>query len=330
MYSYTSMDRIFSKLDRDITEQYTERDIIEWTGEALEFMQTVKAYEEAVAFVEVVNNQCLIPAKLHSIIQIARYNNWGGSKSNCITPSIVSAQINDTDCQVRESTPADLCVSPCADAVWLDCNGQPIVDYDLAYYRPYFDLQQEYYGWSNSGFCRNNFSPVRLTTSSFFNSLVCTTQEQLPYQQSFKDEYTVIQKSILRFSFQSGFVAIAYTRQQLDKDTGYPMIPDTVSHTSAIVAYIAKKRAERDFDSGRQSSDSRLKYWSTEWNWYCGQVGDMEKMPSSIDEYQNILDQRGYMLPRNNCYYNFFGNLNNPEYRKWNHRSVNHNGNIIT
>ncbi len=316
--NYTTMDRIFSKLNRDINSSFSEDDIIEWTGEALEFMGTVKAYEEAVAFIEVKNHQVDIPHFTHSIIQIARNTKWTGI-NNCVTPTIVQASLDA--CVVKPGV-ADPCINPTSDAVWLDCNGQPIVEYDLAYYRPYFDYQLEYYGWSNSGCYQQNFVPVRLKTHSFFSSLVCTTQNNIPYN-SCKDEYNIVDGSKIRFSFERGQVAVALTRQKMDKETGYPMIPDSISHITAITKYIALKIAERDFGNSRQGAESRVKYFGSEWDWYCGQASNNEKMPNGIDEYQNLLDQRGYLLPRNNKYFGFFGKLNQPEDRIWNGRGRN-------
>lgn len=317
MDKFISVDRIFSKLSRDLTDEFSEDDVIEQIGEALEFIGTPRLYEETVAFVEVVNNQCDVPKGTHSIIQIGRNNRWTGIKNtvDCITPTVLQAE-----CKVQKVVPdCSDCLSILDDAVWIDCNGKPIVDYDLAYYRPYFDLQMEYYGWSNSRYYREHFTPVLLNSSTLFNSLICSSEEDnLAYiSNKFKDEYTIIERSKLRFSFREGQVAIAFNKQMIDKQTGYPLIPDSISHITAITTYIALKRAEKDFDSGRQGSESRVKYWNEKWDWYCGQASNNDKMLVGIDEHENFRRQRQYMLPRDN-YYNFFGRMNESEDRVWN------------
>ncbi len=58
---YTSIDRIFNKLERDFGSEFNEGDVIEWTGEALEAIGAVKQYEEAVAYIKVVNHQISLP-----------------------------------------------------------------------------------------------------------------------------------------------------------------------------------------------------------------------------------------------------------------------------
>jgi len=51
----TSIDRVFSKLARDTGEAFDEAEVIEWTGEALDAIGSVRMLEEALAFIEVTN-----------------------------------------------------------------------------------------------------------------------------------------------------------------------------------------------------------------------------------------------------------------------------------
>ena len=318
IHNYISIDRIFSKLDRETKEEFSEDTIIEQIGEALEFIGTQRLLEETVAFVEVVNHQCDIPKGTQSIIQIGRNHRWTGIKNTveCITPAVLEAE-----CKAYKVVPdCTDCLSILDDAVWLDCHGQPIVEYDLAYYRPYFDLQMEYYGWSNSRYYHRNFTPVLLKSDTLFNSLICTDNDEGNSAYAAvcsKDEYTIINRTKLRFSFKEGQVAIAFNKTMVDKSNGYPMIPDSISHITAITTYIKLKKAERDFDSNRQGAQSRLQYWQQEWNWYCGQATNNDKMIVGIDEHENFRRGRSYMLPRDN-YYNFFGKMNESEIRTWN------------
>lgn len=315
-YKYVSLDRIFSKVIRDFGEDFSEGDIVEWAGEALEFIGAIQDYEEAVAYVEVKNHQCELPSGLHSIIQIARNNDWRGPKDDQFCPQIIKEDMckpGDEDCQCN----ADPNAAP--DFIVLDCNGQPLNDYDIAYYRPYFDLRYEYYNWRNSSVYRTKYSPVRLSTNSFFNSLVCTTEEeQNGSYDNDQDEYTIIRGETARFSFKEGSVAIAYTRQVLDSETGYPMVPDDISYTTAITMYITMKILSKDCYKGREGACGRADRATADWHWYCQQAGNKAKMPYGIDEYQNMLEQRSYILPRNGRYYGFFGKLARPEGRRWN------------
>jgi hypothetical protein len=201
--------------------------------------------------------------------------------------------------------------------VVLDGRGTPLVEYDIAYYRPYFDLLGEYYGYSNSRYYGMNYTPVKKATSSFFNTVVDKNYDRSLYDNC-KDEYTVIGGDVLRFSFPSGFVAIAFKRSMRDRETGYPMVPDSISHMTALTYYIKMKLNEIEMGSKREGSAQLASYYDAQWQWYCGQASNQDKMPQGIDEHENLLNQRSYILPNTTRYYGYFGNLAKPEYRRYN------------
>lgn len=304
-YQYISINSVFSKLIRDATNEFSEDDIIEWCAESLEFIGAVKAYEEAIAFIEIKNHQGKLPLGLHQIIQLARNNNYTNYKK--CTPLTICEKAPEACGLTVGQNP---CVCPPSDAVWLDCNGQPIVAYDLAYYRPYFDLKTEYNTWHNSSYYNNNFTPIRLANHTLFGTLV-TPDKGIGYTQTV-DSYTVILDNIIRTSFRSGQVCVAYYRQVRDKD-GYPMIPDHISYRTAITKYIQMKMADKDFQNGRDGAEKRLSKYESDWHWYCKQAGNASMMLNGIDEHQNLLDQRTTLIPNFNKYYGFFGNLSKPE-----------------
>lgn len=312
-YSYVSIDRIFARLG-SLANGVPESDIIEWTGEALEHIGAVKSYSQVVAFVEVSNHQCDLPKGLHGIIQIARNNGWFPLSKKNFCPSTIQAALTttDTDCKIN-TVGTDPCVCPPTDAVWLDCNGKPIVAYDLAYYRPYFDITMDYGKWIGNNFYTKAFTPVRLSTNSMFSGLLCKTGGHSPYE-SCKDEYSIIEGKALRFSFKTGAIALAYLKQVVDTETGYPMIPDNISYTTAITKYVLMRKFEMEFYAGRDGAKAKLDKAEGDWHWYCGQASNNEKIPHGLDEHQNMLESRSRLLPDNEAYYGFFGNLNNPEY----------------
>lgn len=314
-FQYTTLDRIISKLYRDLgLEEISETDIIEWSGEALEAIGAISLYEEAVAFSEVSGHQTDLPNGLHSIIQIARNNEFNKEKENlCPADILTDGATEDLECNTKKgcsTAPEGLSDYP----VPLDCNGSPITDYEVAYYRPYFDLQYEYYGWSNSRVCQEKYTPVRLANHSFFNSIVCEEDPELYH--SCIDEYTIVDNK-LRFSFKEGSVAIAYYRQKIDPETGYPMIPDDISVTTAITYYITWKYMARMWYMGREGYGDKMQVAQQQWHWYCGQAGNKMMQLFGEDEHQNFLDDRHQMIPRHNRYYGFFGKLGRPEYKGW-------------
>lgn len=300
---YISINRIFAKLVRDLGISIDEGDVIEWAAEALQSISAISIYEEAVAFIEVKNHQATLPNAITSIIQIARNNCFDSVKQCGLCPS----EVIDT---VTIENSSDIPVP-------LDCNGQPTTDYDLAYYRPYFSFKDEGGFWASNAFYDGCFSPVRLSNNTFFASLVCKHPDSESLYSTDMDEYTVVNGDTLRFSFESGQIALSYVKQQLDEN-GYPLIPDHVTYLTAITKYITMKMMERDFYAGRDGSVGRMQKAESDWHWYCKQAKNRLMMPKGIDQWQNIMEQRQYMLPRVQRYYGFFGKMSRPESRKFN------------
>lgn len=296
---FVTLDRVLSKLYRDLgLEEISETDVVEWSGEALEAIGTITLYEDAVAFMEVKNHEVTMPNGLHSVRQIARNNSWATSKASCTAASVI---LDEETIEIPNITePCSSCPVP------IDGNGVPITGYDLAYYRPYFDLQYEYSGWMNTNYYKKKFTPVRLANHLFFNTLVCSETEGL-YDNS-EDEYTVVEDK-LRFSFKEGFVAVAYTRQKLDEETGYPLIPDDFSIISAITHYITWKYMARLWYLGREGYGDKMQEAERQWIWYCKQSGNKQVMPYGLDEYQDMLEGSFSLMPNHSKYYGFFGKL---------------------
>lgn len=300
----TTMDRVFNKLYRDLgLEEIAEDDVIEWTGEVLEHIGVVNMLEQHVAFIEVSNHRADIPPNLVSIIQIARNRAWDSSKSKkgiCIE-DVIPTQVIDTDPGCIECSPNT------GDLVPLDCRGGIIGDYKVAYYRPYFDLQYEYYNWNISSLYVQQFTPVRLSNKTFFNSIVCEEDERI-YINS-QDEYTINGDSIT-FSFKDGQIALAYYSMPLDPETGYPMIPDNVSVIQAITSYITYKYMQRLWYLGREGYTDKYQQAQQDYNWYISQAKNALFGPYGIDDFQNLLEQGMSLLPNLSKYRNFFSGDN--------------------
>jgi hypothetical protein len=310
---YVSINRILGKLRRDYgtVQNISESDMIEWAAEALEAIGAITLYEEAVAFIEVRNHQAELPNGLHAIVQIARNTCWDDITSCGACPSdVIQSAIESNQTTSQNTNPIP---------VALNCDGEPINEYELAYYRPYYDMRNETGYYSNSYLFNNCFSVVRLSNHTFFNSLVCQHPEgEKLYSEGsgMFNEYTIINGDTLRLSFEKGQVAVSYVRVQVDDD-GYPMMPDHYSYTTAVTKYIIYKLMEREFYSNREGAVGKLQKAEQDWHWYCKQARNRAMMPKGVDQWQNILEQRQYLLPRNTRYYGYFGKMSRPESRKF-------------
>lgn len=316
-YDYTSVDTIFAKFSRDLRgTDLHESDVIEWIGEALGFLKIAEMHEEAVAFLEVKNHVVEVPSNFHAVIQVAKYNNWQGPHESLCPGNIIEELQVDTcdDCQEL----------PRQQYVVTDCHGNIIEgEENVVYFRPRFDFKFEYYGWTRSRRYAQSYTPIRLANHSFFNSVVCkeTGHDMSALYSGTKDEYTPIggyPVRQLRFSFKEGYVALAYLRSMIDKETGYPLIPDDISHITAITYYIKWKLSERMRWDGREGFTQEARDAEEHWLKYVRQAINKTKMPSGVDQYQNMMEQSMYLIPRLHKYHNFFGTLGREEDRAFN------------
>ncbi len=287
-----SIDTLLSKVKRDgLTVD--EATAVEWIAEALDFIGVVTQYEQAVAFIEVKDYQAPIPQGLTHVVQLAR-NNCFVKEESC-PAQIVEELTEDT---VQNFVP-------------ISCDGTPVAEYEMAYYRPFANLIYEYSGWSNSGYYTRCFSPIRLSHHTFFNTIVC----QEDFVQPSVDSYTINHPYFI-LSFQEGQIAVSYRRVKVD-ERGWPMVPDDVSYREAIVRYFRYKLAQQKYDE--KMDNASLNYLTKadqDWVWYCAQAGNKAMMPSGVDGYQDLLDQKSNLMPRLHRYSDFFENLNRPESRR--------------
>lgn len=295
---YVSVDTILAKLSREIgTNEINESDVIEAIGEALGFLSIKGLLQQNVAFLEVKNYTAIVPQYFKFVIQLARNNNWvKDSEEDCCTPKFIEEELE----LKPQPTPY----------AFTDCNGHLIDDYNVAYYRPFFDLKYEYEGWSNSRLYRRSFTPIRLANNSFYNNLVCRETDTVSYGP---DTYTIVgdlDKSVFRFSFREGQVALAYLGTAIDETTGYPLIPEDISVITAITYYCKWKISERLRWEGREGFSREAQDAEAHWLKYVKQAKFKAKKPKTRDEFENLLQASLYIIPDLDKYNNFFGNFN--------------------
>lgn len=272
----------------------TQKDIIEWTGQALDFMKHSTVFQPAVKVEIVSNHQVAMPNYLHAIVQIARNNEWTEPSTNTD---------NSEEISVEETV--DIPVA-------IDANGMPVNAYDLAYYRPFNDFDGEAFTIGGLHIKKYQYTPVRLANHSFFNTVVCKENGFEDIYKTCTDEYTIIE-NLLRFSFESGQIMISYLKQKLDEN-GFPMIPDEPSAIQAIESYIRMKVFQEEFDSNREGSERKYLKAESDWQWYCRQAKNEDMLPQTVDEMQNIMDWKNHLIPKKHRYYGFFGALSHPEH----------------
>lgn len=296
-YPHTSVNVIISRLQKSIrNEEISELDIIDYIGDALGLLEAPEIQEESVYFLKVENHHAEVPPYLKSVLQIAKYSDSvENAKRRCKS---LPKKIKINKETVKEAY-------KCGEDEIMDCIMCSIHDGFI----PYFDMQWQYSPWVTSSYYVTYFEPVRLKNHTLFNSLVCQEKRNLYHNDS--DEYDIIGTidRRLRFSFKEGMVAVSCLRNPVDPETGFPTIPDNQDHIEAIVYYIRWKIAETLSWAGRAGFDSQVTYNKQMWEMYKTNAINDSKLPNTIDELQNQLEQTHNLINNPNRYYGYFGNL---------------------
>lgn len=328
---YVTIDRIFSKINRDLKgTDLNESDVIEWIGEALEFLQVPQVLVEDVKFLTVKDYHVEVPDGLHMITQIAKNTSNSLSDSKKVNCQCIEESEKKSCSCLTDVSDIDFCNAESWDVNEQDLENMPegyssaFLNADTTQYLNSLalnrlDLDWNYTLWTSSQYYRRNYTPVRLATGTFFNSLVCKEKDKSLYLTC-DYEYTIIGQTEkkLRFNFIEGDIAISYLKNSVDKETGYPLIPDNISYITAITYYIKWKIAEMYDWAGREGWSGKSEKAEAKWLKYVRQAKNYMKMPKTLDEYQNLLEQTHYLIPNHNRYYGFFGNLGKRQVRNFN------------
>jgi hypothetical protein len=300
-YQFTSVERILSKFNRDFRGiAIQEDDAIEWIGEALGFMEYPTALESCVTLLPVRNHEAVIPQHLKYVVQIVKSNR---------SVHIEDIRILEEEIPVEEEPGCTDCGGFVSNLVPVDSQGFLIGDYDVAYYRPLFDN-------ARPEVRELKFSPVKLSNHTFFDSVVCQLPGMEELYSSCVDEYTINQNK-LRFSFKNGYVAVAYLKVPTD-ERDYPMVPDDVVASTAITYYLGWKVKEMECWNHREGACQLAEKAERKWNEYVLEFNNNTAMPSSVDDYQDMMVSTKYIVPRENTYYGYFGALGHAEQRPYN------------
>lgn len=302
---YISFDTIMSRVLRDLGMKVERTDVLEWTADLMEYLNLPVLFEERVAFVAVKDYKAVLPDELRAIIQIAK------SSSLQVTPEKCALQILE-EVEEEEEVEIKICEQ--------DCEGNTYEEGTRSGPRfgPWVDLQFNYDPLCGALRRHREWEPVRLSSHSFYESLVCTLSDGL-YEES-QWEYSVKGETLL-FNFREGVVAIAYVSYRTDEN-GMFMIPDDAHFINAAVARVRYMAAQRMYDrEPTRENSARLDRADQDYQFRVRQAATFGLRPQSVDEAENLAAGKDYILPRQFRYYDFFSGLNKREQRNYTRRT---------
>lgn len=192
---YTTIDRILSKLDRDLGQDYDKVEIIEWIGDALGFLETESVLENKVEVFIVKDYEIDTPLFFREVVQILKDN---------------KGVITNPDFTLEAST------CGCSSSTSTDSTTEE-------YLKPFI--------FANNFCTENELVVVRKSTSNFAKSFIDKTEDTDEYtiigaecqkiRFSFKDGIVVMSYLRNYIDDETGYPYIPDTSQHIEAITYY-------------------------------------------------------------------------------------------------------------
>jgi len=204
--NHISLERVISSIYRDLKplQEIQENDMIEWAGEALDYIGAYSQYQEVVDYIPVEDHRAIIPCGLHKVVSIA-YKYTTGESTQCAI-KISSSDSDDSTC-VSSTCGCNSSTDPCSNTVTttdpIVTQTQQLIDYHLKY------------RFTSTGYYYQNYRPLRLATSNFAVSKTAHCEDCINLSASCKEEYSIAHPYI-RTSFKTGSLCLAYLKQPVD------------------------------------------------------------------------------------------------------------------
>lgn len=285
-FEFITLDRVLATVQRNLKEEdVAQENLIEWAGEALEYLYRKGSLQECVTFAMVENYAVTMPRGFKYISGIVK-----NISPEPVTAKVVFDQMDtDATCQNLHAITYFLSVGNDYETMLRKDPGHTLYGVPL----PFLDVPFTFGYWYASHTCQRNFSRVYLSDSKFFKSKVQHSEFRLPehsYEGS-RPEYTLVGNTI-KFNFEKGQVAISYTRVPIDEETGWPLVPDEVNYINAIFYYVKWKLSEMYSWTGRQGFANEADKAEAKWKEHAAKARVKTIKIRTRDEMDSLLNNR--------------------------------------
>jgi len=290
-----SSRQVISKVfaDLDIKEgSNRQSDMIEWVGEAVEKIGSVRQLKRVVSgvdgaeIVQLKNHQAKLPMDLFRLNQVMYSPTNSGPFSKMI---VATGNINAwSGSSGLGNSPEDI------------VRNSELVNIVKILYSKY--AEDPIYAWFSK--MDNEKALEILNTNQNVRTLLVNLIQNSDGKAT---DSSVLKYSIkpgyINTNVRDGFIKFSYDAIPADED-GYPLVPDMVSYSEAIYWYIVMKLSYPEYRSGKMRQDI---YFDAKrsWNFYCKQAYGESMMPNS-DEMESIKNQWNRLIPELGSHAGFY------------------------
>jgi len=301
MNNLISLKRVIAKIYSDLSideENVPVTDIIEWSAEALEKIESPNAYtqkvtgKEGIPLKEIKDYQAQLPLDCRQVIQVAYAEDAGADSfypmkyaSGSFSGNYGLTKDIDLD-HIDDNTNLGSGVAD-SDVVSLTMDL-----YDLTYEEAVSKL--------------NTDENVR---SALIN-LLQEKQSKLADETTSTDilEYKIV-PGYIKTNVKDGYLMVSYLAIPTDYD-GYPMLPDNQSFIEAVFWYVATKLFYQQWVKGVLKDKELYQHAASKWRFYVKQAYGKSVAPKTLDEHESLKNNWLRLLPKVNQGESFFKDLN--------------------
>ncbi len=150
-----------------------------------------------------------------------------------------------------------------------------------------------------------SWTPLKLSTSSFALAVHCDNSINLT--STCNQEYSVSPDGTMTFSFEKGYICIAYYCYPMDCD-GVPLIPDDEDYKEALKDFCLMKSWELRWNMKEDGADTRYMKYQQLWGLMKAKATASIRMPD-VAKANNMMNISLQLIPNTRRFDNFFQNL---------------------
>jgi hypothetical protein len=151
----------------------------------------------------------------------------------------------------------------------------------------------------------SQYKPLRLAKSPFAVSAHCDTCANLSGYA--EHEYKVYPNNMLKTTFKTGTICIAYRRYAKDKSGNY-LVPDDEDYLEALRSYIMMRLWEYRLNMKEQGAAELFTYYARRWSFLRKSVNGKLRNFRTLDEFENWRQQENRLVRKERDYYSGFAN----------------------